>query len=66
MIKIFSNAHLPLRVGGFSFSQLTSYARRGKHRPALTCAVGDKLSSFQLKGKDYYRDFDMTHLHFEH
>lgn len=64
MIKIFSNACLPLRVGRYSFSQLTSYARRGKHRPALTYAVGDKLSAFQLVGKDYYRDFDMTHLNF--
>jgi hypothetical protein len=62
MIRIISIVHPSLRLGGYTYSQLTNYTRRGRHRPEVTLALGDSIDSFRLKGKDYYRDFDITHL----
>lgn len=48
----------------YSFSEIAEYTRRGRHRPQLKMSPGDRLGSFMLEKKEYYRDFEMTHLQF--
>lgn len=61
MIKIISFIH-PHQLRIYSYSQITNYTRRGQHRPPLNLNIGDNIGLFKLKGKDYYRDFDIHHL----
>ena len=48
----------------YPFSNVTTYTRRGRHRPSLSFKVGDNLSGFELLHSKHYKDFDLTHLHF--
>jgi hypothetical protein len=66
MIKIISTLHPQLKLGRYSYSQLTTYTQRGRHRPPIGLAVGDTVGSFKLNCKDYYKDFDITHLEMQH
>lgn len=50
----------------FFSTGITSYTRRGKHRPPFNLQVGDEISNFKLIRSKYYRDFDMTHLTLKH
>ena len=53
MLKITSTLQLP----AYAYSQLATYTRRGKHRPALNLNIGDTVGSFRLNSKDFYKDF---------
>lgn len=48
----------------YPFSNLATYTRRGRHRPPLSLTVGDSVSGYHLLHSKYYKDFDLTHLHF--
>ena len=64
MIRIISVLHPKQKIGKYTYSQLTTYTRRGRHRPPVSLALGDRLGGFRLNGKQYYKDFDLTHLQF--
>lgn len=53
MLRITSALQLP----AYAYSQLTTYTRRGKHRPDLNLKAGDTVGSFRLNSRDFYKDF---------